>query len=61
MSLGEKKKLLALHCGASKGYMPQQKGDFGGRRGRDVALLTTFLEQMSKTRIKAVDINDDKL
>lgn len=44
---------------ASKGYKPQQKSHFGGMRGRDVALLVC-LEQMSKTRIKAVDINDYK-
>ena len=53
------RKLLALHCGASKGYKPQQKSHFSGTRSRDVALLAC-LEQMSKTRIKAVDINDYK-
>ena len=46
VELGGKEELLALHCGAGKGYKPQEKGDLGGRRGRDVALLTMFLEQM---------------
>lgn len=46
VELGGKKELPALHCGAGKGYKPQGKCDLGRKRGRDVALLTLFLEQM---------------